>query len=435
MERTGGRQETVPKGHPAGLYYLFLTEMWERFSYYGMKALLVYYMTRHLLFSQAHASQVYGLYTGFVYFTPFFGGIVADRLLGQRRTVILGAVLMTIGHFTMAVERLFFPALLLLVLGNGAFKPNISTQLGGLYGSGDPRRDRAFSIFYLGINLGAFFSPLACGTLGEVYGWHYGFGAAGVGMITGLVIYLAGQRHLPDDYLKRAALGHVPDGLASRDDRRKVLALLGLMVFTMFFWAVYEQQGNTLALWAEIDTDRHILGWEMPASWFQAFNPAMIFFLTPVITDLWRWQAGRNKEPSSTAKMATGCIILGIAFLIMILAAHASLSQGRVTLWWLTACVFILTVGELFLSPVGLSLVTKLAPPRMASMLMGMWFLAMFAGNYMSGVLGTFWEKMPKEAFFLMLSLIAFSSGCGMFAILKPIKRAIGRGPVEKADV
>jgi len=434
MERAAG-QEAFGKGHPAGLYYLFFTEMWERFSYYGMKALLVYYMTRHLLFDQAHASQIYGLYTGFVYFTPFFGGIVADRLLGQRRTVILGAVLMSIGHFMMAVEHLFFPALLFLVLGNGAFKPNISTQVGGLYGKGDPRRDRAFSIFYLGINLGAFFSPLVCGTIGEVYGWHYGFGAAGVGMIVGLVIYLAGQKCLPSDYLKRAALRPVPDGSSSRDDRGKVLALLGLMVFTLFFWAVYEQQGNTLALWAQDHTDRHILGWEMPASWFQAFNPAMIFFLTPVITGLWRWQAGRGKEPSSTAKMAAGCIILGISFLVMVPAAHASLHQGRVSLWWLTACVFILTVGELFLSPVGLSLVTKLAPPRMASMLMGMWFFAMFAGNYLSGVLGMFWEKLPKETFFLMLSLIAFVAGCGMSAMLKPIKRGVGRGLGEKADV
>ena len=191
-------------GHPKGLFVLFLTEMWERFSYYGMRALLVYYMIKQLMFTQGEASQIYGLYTGLVYLTPLFGGILADRVLGQRRTVILGAVLMAIGHFLMAFQSVFFPALLFLILGNGAFKPNISTQVGSLYPAGDPRRDRAFSIFYVGINLGAFFSPLVCGTLGEVYGWHYGFSAAGIGMVIGLLIYLSGQRWLaPDNLMER----------------------------------------------------------------------------------------------------------------------------------------------------------------------------------------------------------------------------------------
>ena len=194
-------------GHPKGLAVLFFTEMWERFSYYGMRSLLVYYMMKQLMFTQAEASQVYGLYTGFVYLTPFFGGILADRILGQRRTVILGAVLMAIGHFLMAFQFLFFPALVFLILGNGSFKPNISTQVGNLYPDGDPRRDRAFSIFYFGINLGALLSPLVCGTLGEVYGWHYGFAAAGVGMVIGLSIYLSGQSWLAPDNLMKRKLG------------------------------------------------------------------------------------------------------------------------------------------------------------------------------------------------------------------------------------
>jgi POT family proton-dependent oligopeptide transporter len=426
----------MERGHPRGLYFLFFTEMWERFSYYGMKALLVYYMMKHLLFTQEQASHIYGLYTGFVYFTPFFGGLLADRVLGQRRTVIVGAVLMAIGHFLMAVEVMFFPALLFLILGNGAFKPNISTQVGALYLPGDHRRDRAFSIFYMGINLGAFLSPLVCGTLGEVYGWHYGFSAAGVGMLAGLAIYLIGQKHLAPDYIARRTSGEVPRHEAlSRDDRSKILGLVVLMIFVIIFWGVYEQQGNTLALWADVNTDRHILGWEMPASWFQAFNPAMIILLTPVITSFWSWQARRDSEPSSVAKMVIGCMLLGGSFVVMIFAARVSTEQQTVSIWWLFSCMVILTIGELYLSPVGLSLVTKLAPARMVSMLMGMWFLSSFAGNYMAGYLGTFWEKMPKADFFLILSLLAFGAGIGMFAVLRPLKRAIGHGREKEADV
>src|SRR5512146_1769574 len=196
-------ETNISKGHPAGLYVLFFTEMWERFSYYGMRSLLVYYMIKHLQFTQERSSEIYGLYTGLVYFTPLFGGILADRIIGQRRTVILGAVLMAVGHFLMAFESLFFPALLFLILGNGAFKPNISTQVGALYPPGDHRRDRAFSIFYMGINLGAFFSPLVCGTLGEKIGYPWGFGAAGVGMVIGLLVYLWGQKHLAPDLIMR----------------------------------------------------------------------------------------------------------------------------------------------------------------------------------------------------------------------------------------
>lgn len=410
--------------------------MWERFSYYGMKALLVYYMMRHLLFSQEQASHIYGLYTGFVYFTPFFGGLLADRVLGQRRTVIVGAVLMAIGHFLMCLESMFFPALLFLILGNGAFKPNISTQVGALYAQGDHRRDRAFSIFYLGINLGALFSPLVCGTLGEFYGWHYGFSAAGVGMLVGLTIYLAGQKHLAPDYLAGRTSGHVPrEEALSRDNRNKILGLVVLMLFAIIFWGVYEQQGNTLALWAATNTNRHVLGWEMPASWFQAFNPAMIILLTPVITSFWSWQARRGSEPSSVAKMAIGCMLLGSSFVVMILAAHVSAGQEKVSLWWLTACILILTIGELFLSPVGLSLVTKLAPARMVSMLMGMWFLSSFAGNYLAGYIGTFWERMPKQSFFAILSLLSMGAGLGILAVLGPLKRAIGHGREKDVDL
>src|SRR5512147_2915538 len=270
---------TNDQRHPPGLYILFFTEMWERFSYYGMRSLLVYYMIKHLRFTQERSSEIYGLYTGFVYFTPLFGGLLADRFLGQRKTVIVGGVLMAIGHFLMAVESLFYPALGLLILGNGAFKPNISTQVGALYSPGDHRRDRAFSIFYMGINLGAFFSPLVCGTLGEKLGYHWGFAAAGVGMVIGLIVYLSGQKHLaPDLIMRNRQTGRqAPREPMTREDRLKVGAIVAMMALSVVFWSVYEQQGNTMALWADSNTDRMVLGWEMPASWFQAFNPLMIF--------------------------------------------------------------------------------------------------------------------------------------------------------------
>src|SRR3954454_6867544 len=303
-------------GHPRCLAFLFATEMWERFSYYGMRALLVLYMVKYLLQPdragtvagygaiktalevvsgplgvQALASQIYGLYTGLVYLTPIFGGLLADRYLGQRRTVIIGAALMAAGHFMMAFEALFFLALLTLILGNGAFKPNISTQVGGLYAHGDPRRDRAYSIFYVGVNLGAFLAPLVCGTLGEVVGWHYGFGAAGGGMLVGLAVYLSGSRLLPPDERPQTPSGHPIRQPLDPDERRALAGLLILCLPLSLFWATYEQQGNTIALWAEDRTDRsvNLILWagEIPTTWFQPVNPLLIFAFTPLIVGLW----------------------------------------------------------------------------------------------------------------------------------------------------
>lgn len=423
--------------HPAGLYVLFFTEMWERFSYYGMRSLLVYYMIKHLQFTQERSSEIYGLYTGFVYFTPLFGGMLADRLLGQRRTVILGGVLMAIGHFLMAFESLFFPALLFLILGNGAFKPNISTQVGALYPPGDHRRDRAFSLFYMGINLGAFFSPLVCGTLGEKIGYHWGFAAAGVGMVTGLLVYLRGQKHLAPDLImqKKESGQRKSSEPMTHEDWLKIGAIFVMMALSIVFWSVYEQQGNTMALWADADTDRVIFGWEMPASWFQSFNPLMIFILVPVLNMFWARQDRRGKEPSSIAKMGIGCLLLAAAFLILIPPARELAVIPRASLWWLTACAFVLTIGEIYLSPIGLSLVTKIAPARIVSMMMGVWFLSSFFGNYLSGYLGTFWEKMSKENFFLLMFALSFAAGLAFFALLKPLKKAIGHGKPAAADV
>ena len=428
-------------GHPRGLSYLFATEMWERFSYYGMRALLVLYMVKYLLdpqraegvaglgaFRQALefvfgplatqplASQIYGFYTGLVYLTPIFGGLLADRLIGQRRTVILGASLMAIGHFMMAFEHLFLLALIVLILGNGAFKPNISTQVGALYAPGDRRRDRAFSIFYVGINLGAFLAPLVCGTLGEELGWHYGFAAAGVGMTLGLIIYLLAAPALPPDAFVRRA---TPHGALDRQSWLAIGAILALMLPVSLFWATYEQQGNTIALWADQHTDRHLFGAEIPVTWFQAFNPFMIFAFTPFIVALWRRQGPR--EPSTVAKMAIGCFLNAAAYLVMVAAAWtAGGGQAKLALAvWLfrrhhrrrTLSV----AGRTFAGDQGRAL-------HLLSMMMGVWLSTSFIGGFLAGYLGTFWSSMTKPAFFLMLAIVSAIAGAAIAVLNRPLR-------------
>ena len=447
VERRAARSQDF-LGHPKGLSFLFATEMWERFSYYGMRALLVLYMVKYLLQPgraetvigyatvkggleflfgplavQPLASHLYGLYTGLVYLTPIFGGLLADRWLGQRRTVVLGAALMALGHFMMAFEPLFLFALTVLILGNGAFKPNISTQVGGLYAPGDPRRDRAFSIFYVGINLGAFLAPLVCGTLGEELGWHYGFTAAGIGMTIGLAIYLYALPTLPPDHLQSVPRDKRPLDAA---ERRGIKALLLLFIPVSFFWATYEQQGNTIALWADGFTDRsvNLLLWrgEIPTTWFQAFNPFMIFAFTPFVIALWAWQASRRSEPSTVTKMALGCFGVALANLILVIAATATAGGGKASWLWLLAYFVIITIGELYISPIGLSLVTKVAPVRMLSMLMGVWLATSFTGNLLAGWLGSFWSGMPKGNFFLMIAAIAAAAGLVIWAFDRPLR-------------
>jgi POT family proton-dependent oligopeptide transporter len=440
-------------GHPRGLTFLFTTEMWERFSYYGMRSLLVLYMTKYLLLPehsgdvrglltvksalegifgpldiQPLSSQIWGFYTGLVYFTPILGGLLADRVLGQRRTVIIGAVLMAIGHFMMAVEQLFLFALLALILGNGAFKPNISTQVGGLYPPGDPRRDRAYSIFYVGINVGAFLAPLICGTLGEKVGWHYGFAAAGAGMCIGLSIYLYALPLLPPDELHRARAAHVERKPLDRDQWRAIIALLVLFVPNTLFWATYEQMGNTTILWIDTNIDRSIdlFGWtaQIPTTWFLAFNPFMIFAFTPFVVTLWARQAARGTEPSTITKMALGCFGVTAANLVKAFAAfHAG--SGQASWLWVLGSIAIITVGELYLSPVGLSLVTKVAPARILSMMMGVWLATSFTGGFLAGWLGSFWSRMEKPHFFLMIAAISALAGVIIFLCRWPLRGAL----------
>ena len=456
-------------GHPIGLSVLFFTEMWERFCFYGMRALLALYVAHHLsqhgvaetvpgFFAVRHglevvfgklddeqfADQIYGLYTGFAYLTPVVGGIVADKLFGQRKSVIVGAIVMAIGEFFLMKDSLFFLGLFTLIIGNGLFKSNISTQVGGLYVKGDERRDRAFNVFYVGINLGAWLAPFVCGTLGQSKDaagnerWSWGFGSAGVGMLIGLVIYLWGQRYLaPDQVMKRQAASEAKTKEAAKKRRfdkgewARIIALVVLCALNISFWGVYEQQGNSLQFWADSKVELHVfkwLGsdWEMPSTWFQSVNPAFIFLLTLVVNPYWAYLAKKGKDPSSVAKMAIGCILLGISFLIMIGGGRVVDSGHKASFGWLVGCSALLTLGEIYLSPVGLSLVTKISPPRIVSMMMGMWFLSSFFGNYASGYLATFANTMSNSAFFFLLAVISLLTGVLMIALYSPLKRAIG---------
>jgi POT family proton-dependent oligopeptide transporter len=434
-------------GHPRGLTVLFATEMWERFSYYGMAALVVLYMTKYLflpgrvetvlgyaavkqgfelllgpLEPQPLASLIYGCYTGLAYLTPIAGGFLADRVLGQRRTVVLGGTLMAIGHFLMTVEALFFPALTFLILGVGTFKPNISTQVGGLYAAGDPRHLRAYSVFYVGVNLGAFLAPLVCGTLGEAAGWHFGFAAAGIGMVLGLIIYVSGWRTLPAD----APVGVRTAVPLDRAERRAMAGLLAVSGLTAFFWATYDQQGNTIVLWAEDFTQRSVdLGlWrgDIPTTWFLALNPLLIFMLTPLLLRAWTWQRALGLEPAPVAKMALGFAWVVLAYLVMALAALVA-GNNKAGPLWLLGYFILLTIGELHVAPVGLALVSRVAPARMLAMTMGMWFAATFPGDLLGGFLGTFWSRMDKPAFFLMMAGVAGAAGIMMALLTAPAKR------------
>jgi proton-dependent oligopeptide transporter, POT family len=442
-------------GHPRGLAYLFATEMWERFSYYGMRALLVLYMVDYLLkpermsaaiglaelksaleilsgplAPQPFASQVYGLYTGLVYLTPILGGLVADRLLGRARTVALGAGLMVMGHFMMAYEPFFLAALLFIAFGCGAFKPNISTQVGELYTERDPRRDRAYSVFYVGINIGAFFAPLVCGTLGESIGWHYGFACAGVGMAVGLATYLLGLSHLPPDPLTR----RVRDAASKAETprlRQALFPILLLFLPSALFWAAFEQQGNTIALWAERFTDRGVglFGWhgEIPATWFQAFNPLMIFLFTPPLVTLWGWLAQREREPSTVRKLSLGCIGVSSSYAVMALAAWSG-AGGKASWLWLLVYFAIITLSELHFSPITLSLVSCLAPAGGRSAVMGLWFTSMFFGNLLAGWLGGFWSSLASVDFFLLMASLGVVAAVAVEAARRPLGALISTG-------
>jgi proton-dependent oligopeptide transporter, POT family len=401
-------------GQPRGLTILFLTNMWEQFSYYGMRALLVYYMTKQLLISQQHSSLIYGLYTSFAYFTPIVGGAIADRYLGKKWAVIIGATTMAAGHFMMAFEPLFYFALATIAIGNGLFLPSLPSQINDLYGPDDPRRGWAYNVYYVGVNVGGFLAPLICGTLGELYGWHYGFGAAGVGMLAGLVIYLAGQRYLPPSRTPASiAQPHIMEQRTGgwRDTFTLLLAV-GLSVTV--FRGAYEQVGNTVALWIE-GVDRGVGNSEIPMTWFQALNPLLVIAMTPILLVRWKRESTLGREHSPLQKMAIGSLIVGGAYAV--LALGAALNPTGASWLWVVAYFFILTLGELYILPTGLGLFARLAPPKLGATTVAAWYLAIFTGSMTAGFIGSWYSSFRPPIFFLLLTGVAGVAAAMLLAL------------------
>ena len=458
--------------HPPGLYALFAAEMWERFSYYGMRALLVLYLTKHIGMDRPDALAIYAVYTGLVYLTPLFGGRLADQYLGQRKAIFIGGLLMALGQFALTQPSLLNLGLGLMIVGNGFFKPNISTMVGGLYPVGDSRREGAYTIFYMGINLGGFLGPIFCGTIGEPYGFWPAFAMAGAGMLLGLGCFLFTQRYLQGSGFPPGRVVRTDESLNSRDylevliiaallavgvygaitlwpymqpvwspaflnrfapedpklinfaaaaykgalviallvafiyvtepkssaanpaihqpltgsDWSQIAVIVVISLFSIVFWMGFEQSGGTLNLFADEQTDRNFLGWEVPTSYLQSVNSAFIILLAPVFASLWMYLA-RTKIPfPAFAKQGLGLILLGLSFLVMYAATEAAKS-GKVSMLWLIAVYFLFTVAELFVSPIGLALVNKLAPLKLASLMMAVWFMCTAAANYLAGIL------------------------------------------------
>lgn len=400
----GIRRSPTLFGHPAGLTVLFTTQMWAEFSFFGLQAMLVYYMTKQLGFPQSESSLIYGAYGAAAFFSPFFGGLIADRWLGRTRAVIAGGTMMMLGHFAMAFPALLFPALALVALGNGLFIPPLAIQVGSLYADDDPRKAYAYSAYYMGINLGGFLAPLVCGTLGELYGWHWGFTAAGIGMAIGLAIYCSFLKLLPPEP-NRALIAAEGQPDAEPVIRKHVAILLLMVAMIVLFRIGYEQSGNVIALWVRDFTDRSVplfgTGAAIPATWFQSINPLLIIVGTPLLIRFWKATKARETTPDLLKRMAIGCVIAAAAMLTMVLAALASGPAGaRVSSLWVFAYFFLLTLGELFVIPVGLTLVESLAPVRFASMAMGGWYIAKFLGSLLAGFMGAYWLVIPAWAFF-----------------------------------
>src|ERR1700734_1883020 len=373
------RDERTWFGQPRGLTILFLTEMWEFFSYYGMRALLVYYMTKQLLIGQERASLIYGTYVAMAYYTPIFGGLIADRWLGKRRSVIIGGGIMAGGHFMMTFEPLFYLALATIALGNGLFLPSLPSQIDGLYRPDDPRRGWAYNVYYVGINIGGFLAPLICGTLGEFYGWHWGFGAAGVGMLAGLMVCVLGVNYLPEPAASRQATPVVPKR-APGSYRSTFLLLGGVVLAVTVFRGVYEQIGNTVALWADSGIDRTAAGMTIPMTWFQSLNPLLVFVMTPALLAVWRRRAGAGYEQSSLQKMTIGALLVAAAYLLLAVVAFEA-GTSRADWLWLALFFVVFPLGALYILPPGLGLFARLAPIGFGATTMGVWFFAIFIGS------------------------------------------------------
>jgi len=420
-------------GHPVGLFTCFFTEMWERFSYYGMRALLILYMVGStqkpgLGFSTAKSAQIYGLYTMLVYLMGVPGGFVADKWLGHRRAVFVGGVIIAAGHFSMAFPSLasFYLGLGLIIIGTGLLKPNVSTIVGTLYTRDDERRDSGFSIFYMGINLGAFISPLVCGWLGQKIDWHAGFAAAGVGMVIGLIQYGLGQKYLtPVSEVEKkdspAAAAAIDAPFTSQDWGRIAAASI-LTLFALIFWAGFEQAGSSLNLFADRATRLIIGTFSYPSSWFQSVEPLFVIMFSPIFAMIWLAMGSRN--PSSPAKFTFGLFCLSMSFLMIVPAAKAFEASGqRVSPWWLVGLYFLQMVGELCLSPVGLSMVTKLSPPRIVGFMMGVWFFATAMGNYVAGWVAGFLQNRTFSEVFMIAFVTSAVATLVLAVLIPPIKK------------
>lgn len=423
-------------GHPVGLYVLFFTEMWERFSYYGMRAILVLYLVQSttsdnagLGWSNGEALALYGWYTMLVYVASIPGGWIADRFLGQKKSVLLGGILLVAGHSILAVEQMwaFYTGLALIISGVGMLKPNISTMVGGLYKQGDIRRDKGFTIFYIGINIGAFLSSLIVGYVGEVHGWHYGFGLAGIGMALGLLQYILGQKHLK-------SVGNFLGSSESEEERelmkkpltkiekdRVVVLVLSFLMVIVFFGA-FEQAGGLMNIYAKENTNRMLMGWEVPASWFQSLNAMFIIFLGTSVAAFWAKRKLKGKEASSLFKMIMGLIIMGTGFFFMSAASMQYQETGSSAMYWLVLAYLFHTVGELSLSPVSLSFVTKLAPAKYASLMMGLYFATTGFGNKLAGLLGESASELGEFTVFTGIAVFCVLFGLLILVFFKKLK-------------
>jgi POT family proton-dependent oligopeptide transporter len=436
-------------GHPFGLAYLAFMEAFERFSFYGMQALLVLYMTSQLLWPghiehvagfgvlrrtleavfgpmsrQALASELFGLYAGFASATPVLGGLIGDRWLGQKRAVLVGGAMMAAGHFLMAFEAPFLLALVLLMLGVGLLKGNVSAQVGSLYRGADRRREAAFQLFYLAANVGVFTAPLVCGTLGELLGWHWGFAAAGVGMLVSLAIYLTGYSRLPPDTLAVARRDAGERPRLTRADVPTLAALGVLLVVVALFWIANGEVLNAYMVWAKSHLDRRIGGFTLPVTWLQTLQAGLAILMTPILIRMWDAQARRGREPNALGKMAIGCGLAAFAYAFLAFAAWTC-GPGKVPLAWAAAFHLAAQTGYLFVYPIGMALFSRAAPAAINALMIGVYFLSVFAGSLLVGWVGQFYERLPIPAFWLLHTAAAGAAGLILLALWKPLNRAL----------
>ena len=403
---------------------LFFTELWERYSFYSMMAILSLYMNEALQFDVAHVGRVYGAYTAGVYFLPLFGGLLADRVLGFNRAVIAGGVLMMLGHLVLGVESLpfFYAGLVLLACGSGLLKPNVSTLVGNLYRDRPELRDQGFNIFYMGINLGAFISPLTVSWLRTHYGWGPAFMSAAGAMVISLLVFIVFNRHVADAAVKVEENSVEARALSPEEARSRVLTLVAVFAISMVFWLAFYQIFYTFTFWARDNTLTTI-----PPERFQVFEPLGVILLSPVLVAVWRWLQHRNAEPSTPVKMLLGVVLVAIAFGMLAYAGMTGGDAGRVSAQWLIWANVIIALGEISLSPMGLSLVNMLAPPRNRGLLMGGWFASLATGGYLAGYIGGYWDRMPHSRFFLMVTLILIATAVPLSLMTLQIKRTIAR--------